>query len=141
MPRSRSDSIARMGSTRGLLRIAVAAAGIWAGVAAVLVARDHADLALAGDAPLAPAVQLAAGWGLIAAGLAHAARRRGGPSGALLVAAGFAWFAVEAANPQVGSPLLFTAGLLLASWGPALIAHAALTHAAGRLATRAERAV
>src|SRR5690242_2378704 len=77
MPAFQSESIAGMDSIRALLRAVVAGAGIWAGVAAVLVARDHPDLSIAGDSFLASAAQLAAGWGLIAAGLAHAARRPG----------------------------------------------------------------
>jgi signal transduction histidine kinase len=119
----------------------VAAAGVWAGVAAMLAARGHPDLSIAGDAPLASAAQLAAGWGLIAAGLAHAARRPRGRAGGLLVAAGFAWFAAEASSPETGSAVFFTAGLLLAPSAPALVAHAALTHPTGRLRTRAERVV
>jgi len=106
----------------------------------VLIARRHPDFSIAGDAKLATAVQLAAGWLLIVAGLAHAARRPGA-AGALLVAAGFGWFAIEAANPEVGSPLVFTAGLLFGASAPALIVHAALAYSGGRLASRVEIAV
>src|SRR3954469_8905794 len=141
MPRSRSESIARMRSLRGWLRLAVAAAGVWAGVASVVLAREHADLSIAGDAVLASALQLAAGWALIAAGLAHGARRPGGRSGGLLVAAGFAWFAIEAPNPELSSSLFFTAGLVVAPVLPVLVVHAALAHAGGRLASRIEVAV
>lgn len=126
-----------MGVRRVLARAVVAAAGIGAGVAAVVAAREHPDLSIAGDAGLASAAQLAAGWALIAGGLVHAARRRG-RSGALLAAAGFTWFVAEAANPEVRSALLFTAGLLLAAATPALVVHAALAHATGRLSSRAE---
>ena len=130
-----------MGSAPRLLPLVVAAAGIWAGVAAMLVARDHPEVSLAGDASAATALQLAAGWGLIAAGLAHAARRSGALAGGLLVAAGFAWFAVEAASPELQSATFFTAGLLFASAAPPLIVHAALTHESARLASRIEVAV
>jgi len=115
-----------------LVRAGVVAAGIAAGIATVLLARGHPDLSLAGDSSGASALQLAAGWGLIVAGVALAARRSTRRSGPLLVAAGFAWFAVEAANPEVGSPLVFTAGLLLAVACPALVAHAALAHSERR---------
>jgi signal transduction histidine kinase len=130
-----------MSSARGLLRLAVAAAGVWAGVASVVLAREHPDLSIAGDAFLASTVQLAAGWGLIVAGLAHAARRPAGRSGGLLVAAGFAWFALEAPNPELESSLFFTVGLVVAPLLPALVVHAALAHAGGRLASRLELAV
>src|SRR4051812_35480712 len=136
MPRSRSESIAPMRSARGLLRLAVAAAGVWAGVASVVVAREHPDVSIAGDAFLASAAQLAAGWSLIAAGVAHGARRPGGRTGGLLVAAGFAWFALEAPNPELSSSLFFTAGLVVAPVLPVLVVHAALAHAGGRLASR-----
>jgi signal transduction histidine kinase len=106
------------------------------GVDAVVIARNHPDLSLAGDAVWASAAQLAAGWALAAAGLAHAARRPTSPCGPLLAAAGVAWFISEAPNPEAGSALIFTAGLLLSASCPPLVAHAALTHATGRLRTR-----
>src|SRR3954454_12627001 len=138
MPRSRSESIAPMRSARGLLRVAVAAAGVGAGVDAVVCARAHPDLSIAGDAFLASAVQLATGWSLIAAGLAHGARHPDGRSGGLLVASGFAWFAMEAPNPELSSSLFFTAGLVVAPVLSVLVVHAALAHASGRLASRLE---
>lgn len=138
---SRSESIVPMGARQWSARAGIAVAGVVAGVAAVLVARDHPDLSIVGDDTLASAAQLVAGWALIAAGLAHSARRSDGRSGTLLVVAGFMWFVVEAANPEIGSAAFFTAGLLLAAACPALIVHAALAHATARLASRAEVAV
>src|SRR4051794_3493175 len=125
----------------GAARIVVTTLGVLTGVATVQLARDHPDLSLAGDTVPASALQLAAGWALMLAGLAHHARRPGAVSGPLLVAAGFAWFAVEAPNPEVGSSLVFTAGLLLAASCPALIVHAALAHRAGRPESRIDVAV
>src|SRR3954454_16822675 len=141
MPRSRSESIAPMRSARGLLRLAVAEAGVWAGVAAVVDPREHPDLSIAGDAFLASAAQLATGWSLIVAGLAHVWRHPDGRSGGLLVSSGFAWFAMEAPNPELSSSLFFTAGLVVAPVLSVLLFHAALAHASGRLTSRFEIAV
>jgi signal transduction histidine kinase len=118
---------------------AFALAGIAAGLAAVRVARRHPDLSLAGDAAWHTVAQLAAGWGLVAAGLAHWARRPRSRCGPLLVAAGLAWFAVEAGNPEVGSALLFTTGLVLVGACAPLIAHAVFSH--GGAVTRDASAV
>jgi signal transduction histidine kinase len=107
---------------------AFALAGIAAGIGAVSIARRHPDLSLAGDALWATVAQLAAGWGLITAGLAHWARRPRSRCGPLLATAGLAWFAVEAGNPEVGSALLFTTGLMLVGACAPLIAHAVFSH-------------
>jgi signal transduction histidine kinase len=114
-------------------RVGVAAGAIALGVGSAIIARRHPDLSLAGSSDWATAAQLAAGWGLVAAGSAYAARRPASGSGALLVAAGFAWFVVEANNPWVGSSLAFTVGLLLSAACAPLIAHAALSHLYDRL--------
>jgi hypothetical protein len=119
-------------------RVGVAIAGAALGIASVVVARRHPDVSLAGDAPWASAVQLLAGWGLVAAGLAYWARRPASHSGPLLAAAGLAWFLVEANDPEVGSSLIFTAGLALFAACPVLLAHAALAYSHGRLRSRVE---
>jgi signal transduction histidine kinase len=114
-------------------RLGIAAGAVALGVGSALVARRHPDSSLAGSANWATAAQLAAGWGLIAAGSAHAVRRPASRSGALLVAAGFAWFIVEANDPYVGSSIAFTLGLVLFAACAPLIAHAALAHLYGRI--------
>ena len=64
-----------MTAPHSVARAGVAIAGAALGIASVVVARRHPDVSLAGDAPWASAAQLLAGWGLVAAGLAHWARR------------------------------------------------------------------
>ena len=127
-----------MTPARWSVMVVVAVLALVVGVAAVVLARGHPDLSLAGDTPWASAAQLAAGWALVAAGLAYAARRPASRCGPLLAAAGTAWFLSEAQNPESGSSLVFTAGLVLSAACPALVAHAALTHAGGRLSTRVD---
>jgi len=127
-----------MTAPHSVARAGVATAGAALGIASVLVARRHPDVSLAGDAPWASVAQLLAGLGLVAAGLAHWARRPASRSGPLLAAAGLAWFLVEANDPEVGSSLIFTAGLVLFAACPALLAHAALAYSHGRLRSRVE---
>jgi signal transduction histidine kinase len=127
-----------MTAPHSVARAGVAIAGAALGIASVVVARRHPDVSLAGDAPWASVAQLLAGWGLVAAGLAQWARRPANRSGPLLAAAGLAWFLVEANDPEVGSSLIFTAGLALFAACPALLAHAALAYSHGRLRSRVE---
>jgi signal transduction histidine kinase len=126
-------------SPAAIPKCAVAIAGVALGVGAVTIARHHPDLSLAGGAVWASVAQLAAGWGLLAAGLAHWARRPASRCGLLLAVAGLAWFIGEAANPEVGSALVFTLGLVLFAACPPLIAHASLVH--GSVRSRAATAV
>jgi signal transduction histidine kinase len=117
-------------------RVGIAGGAVALGVGSALIARRHPDYSLAGSANWATAAQLAAGWGLIAAGTPHAIRRSTSRSGSLLVAAGFTWFIVEANDPAVGSSLAFTFGLVLFAACAPLVAHAALAHLYGRLPAR-----
>src|SRR4051812_3423828 len=105
---------------------AVLAAGAGAGAAALAHAPPH--VAVAGPRGWRTALELAAGWGLAAAGIATWLLRPQASSGPLLVLAALAWFAVEAANPASGSSLLFTLGLLFGAVWPALLVHAACAH-------------
>jgi signal transduction histidine kinase len=114
--------------------VVLATGGLVAGIGAVTVAQRHPDLSLAGDATWASVVQLVAGWALVGSGLAYWARHPVSRCGPLLAAAGIAWFAVEAPNPEIGSAVLFTAGLVLSAACPPLVGHATLTH--GRTRTR-----
>jgi signal transduction histidine kinase len=119
---------------RAIAMGALAIGGLAAGIGAVTVARRHPDLSLAGDATWVSVVQLLAGWALVGSGLAYWARHSVSRCGPLLAAAGTAWFAVEAPNPEIGSAVLFTAGLVLAAACPPLVGHATLAH--GRTRTR-----
>jgi signal transduction histidine kinase len=85
-------------------------------------------------------LELLAGLALIGAGAAAWRRRPISRFGPLLFVAGLAWFVPEWNNPAIGSPPLFTAGLVLGAACPPLVAHAALGYPGGRLRSRAERA-
>ena len=114
-------------------------AGLLLGAASVWFARSDPDYAFAGSGP-AIAAELAAGYALIASGLILARRRRPGRFGALLAAAGCGWFVLEWPNPGVGSPLVFTVGLVCYAAAPPLLTHALLVYPA-RPPRLAERAV
>ena len=106
-------------------------AGLLLGVASVLFARSEPDYAFAGSGPAITA-ELVAGYALIASGLILARRRRPGRFGALLAAAGCGWFVLEWNNPGVGSPLVFTVGLVCYAAAPPFLTHALLVYPARR---------
>jgi signal transduction histidine kinase len=120
--------------------LAVAAAGLALGALSVAVARAAPEGSLGGASTAATVALAAAGWGLVACGAVASARRPRSRFGALLAAAGCAWFLVELNNPEVGSPVLFTAGLLTSAAAPALVAHAALAYPDGEIGSRPARA-
>jgi signal transduction histidine kinase len=120
-------------------RLALLAAGLAFGLLTLAIARGEPAYSLAGGTPLAMAVELLAGWSLIAAGLWAWVRRPGDRFGPLVVAAGLGWFLAEWDNPGAGAALAFTAGLVLGAACPALIGHAALIYADGRSRTPLER--
>jgi signal transduction histidine kinase len=116
---------------------------VWAlalGVASLAIARSSPGGSFAGGSTAAALALLAAGWALVICGVVAWVRRPSSRFGTLLVAAGSAWFLVEFNNPGVGSPVLFTVGLLGYAACPALVAHAALAYPGGRLPGRSERA-
>ncbi|HVF79553.1 MAG TPA: histidine kinase, partial [Solirubrobacteraceae bacterium] len=80
------------------------------------------------------------GASLVACGVISWSRRPASRFGVLLAAAGFAWLVVELNNPAVGSPVLFTIGLVAYAACPAVVAHAALAYPDGRVGSRLERA-
>src|SRR6476659_10740005 len=121
---------------RRAVALAIAALGIAVGVFTLHVARDDPGYWFAGSSALAGAALLAAGWALIAAGLASWLQRPGSRWGLLLAAAGFAWFVPEWNNPGVGSALAFTAGLCLYATCPALVGHALLVYPHGDVRSR-----
>jgi signal transduction histidine kinase len=82
--------------------------------------------------------ELAAGWSLIAAGVAESLRRPARGAGLLLIAAGTGWFFAEWNNSGLSSPA-FTFGLIVSALAAPLVAHAALAYPAGRLASRLDR--
>ena len=120
--------------------IYVAGAALLAGVtAAILTAtREHEELRAVGH-PAVWAFVLLIGWSFMGSGIVAAARGLGSRFGALMIGAGFAWFA--AALSASGEPVLFTIGTLLASLWIAIFVHALLAFPGGRLESRAARVV
>ena len=86
------------------------------------------------------AIELVAGYAVIACGLACLRRPSSRRFGSWLVAAGCAWFLLEWNNPGVGSPLVFTVGLVLYAAAAPLLAHALLVYVSTSL-RRLERVV
>ena len=114
-------------------------AGAALGAASVLFGRGDPDLAFA-DSGASIGVELLAGYALIACGLMSRRRAPSSRFGLLLVAGGCSWFLLEWNNPGVGSPLVFTIGLVLYAAAPPLVAHALLIYPAASLG-RLEREV
>ena len=80
-------------------------------------------------------------WIVIGVGLETLRRDRRHVAGLLLAAAGVAWLIAAWADPAMGSPLLFTIGLLgVAAYGP-LVAHGAFAIAAARPWPRSAAAI
>jgi signal transduction histidine kinase len=109
------------------------------GAAAAVIAHGNPDHAVANTTALI-AVELLAGFSVIACGLESWRRRPGRCFAAVLAAGGCGWFLLEWNNPGVDSPVVFTIGLVLYAAAPPLIAHALLAYPAGPL-RRLERAV
>jgi signal transduction histidine kinase len=124
---------------RAAVIVAIASLATATGVFSLAVARDDPSYSFAGSSALGAVALLGAGWILVAVGLVAWLRRSRRLFGALLVAAGLAWFLAEWSNPGIGSSLAFTIGLLLYGTACApLVGHAVLTHP-GRNLSWAER--
>jgi signal transduction histidine kinase len=104
------------------------------GVVAVLVmhANGHSEA-------VDVAVELAAGWSFVGAGIVAWARRPANPIGRLLVAVGFAWFVNQLA--AVPTAWMATVCQALSSAYLALLAHLLLAFPTGRLTSRAARVI
>jgi signal transduction histidine kinase len=124
---------------RRLGPLALLAIGLALGVTSVALGRAHPGWWFAGESAAASALELLAGLALIAAGAVSWHRRPASAFGLLLAAAGLAWFAPELNNPEIGSSLAFTAGIVLVAACPPLVAHAALAYPGGALRSTVER--
>ena len=120
-------------------RVLVSAVAAALGGAAFDVARRAPGFSLAGDSLSRLALGVAAGWAVVAAGLALGA---GGSRtiGRLLAAAGCAWLAAGLGTPAARLAPVFTLGLVSTVAAPALIGHALLAAADDRLRARLDRA-
>jgi signal transduction histidine kinase len=113
--------------------IAVAILATALGVASLSVARNHPAGSFAGTSSRGAIAELFSGWSLVGIGLLFWHRHRQNRFGPLLAAAGFAWFLPEWVNPEVGTGLGFTIGLVgIVACAP-FVGHAALAYPTGNL--------
>ena len=121
------------------LRLVLWPVGIALGAFSLAIARNEPAFSFTGSSLEGAVALLGAGWALLACGLVFWSRRPGNAVGLLLVAAGYAWFLAELDNPGVGSPVVFTIGLVTYAICPALVGWAMLAYPGGRLASWEER--
>jgi signal transduction histidine kinase len=124
------------------LQATLVPAAVVYGIAAEGVARHHGRLTTyAGNSGWLLALELAAGWGLVAAGLVTWRLRPGISAGPLAVAAGFAWFAPDWVGWDGGPAWVRSVGMLASGLWLALLVHAAAVFPDRRLASWAPRAL
>jgi signal transduction histidine kinase len=124
------------GDSQPLGRYAEVLAGLVAlvvGILSLAAARHNPVGSFAGESTLGAVAELGAGWSLVAAGLLFWIRHPENRSGALVTAAGVAWFLPEWSNPGIGNDLQFTVGLVGFVACAPLVAHAAVAYPTGRL--------
>jgi signal transduction histidine kinase len=127
--------------TSALQAILVPAAVVYS-IAAESVAAHHGRLTTyAGSSGWLLALELSAGWALVAAGLVTWRLRPGIPAGPLAVAAGFAWFAPDWVGWDGGPAWVRSVGMLAAGVWLALLVHAAAVFPDRRLASWPARAL
>ena len=118
---------------RRMAGLVAGGAGVLIGVESAVIATRDPGYAYSGSASRV-ALELVTGYLLLACGLVCCRRRGWQRFGLLLVAAACGWFLLEWNNPGVGSPFVFTVGLLLYAVAPPLVAHALLTRFGERVA-------
>jgi signal transduction histidine kinase len=133
-------SVKRRPRSPKVLWLTVLPAGIGFGALSLAIARHEPAYSFAGSSVVRAIAELAAGYALLAAGVASWARRPDSRFGALLAASAFGWFLGEWNNPGIGSALGFTIGLAFYAVAPPLVAHAAFAYPDGRLGSRPYRA-
>ena len=116
--------------------LTLGAASVAFGLLTLAEARSAPGGSFGGTSWAGGVAELAAGWSLIAAGVAESWRRPTSRGGLLLAGAGAGWFFTEWNNPGLGSAAAFTFGLVVSALAAPLIAHAALAYPAGRLNSR-----
>jgi signal transduction histidine kinase len=121
------------------LRLVLWPAGLALGAFSLAIARDDPAFLFAGASLGGAVALLGAGWALLACALVFWGRRPGNAVGPLLVAASCAWFLAEWDNPEAGSAVVFTIGLVLYAACAPLVGWAMLAYPGGRLASWEER--
>jgi signal transduction histidine kinase len=130
----------RAASARGGA-LALGAFGAAFGLLTLAQARSAPGGSFAGTSWVGAVAELAAGWALIAVGVAETWRRPASRAGLLLAGAGIGWFFAEWNNPGLGLSAAFTFGLIVSALAAPLVAHAALAYPAGRLESRLDLGV
>ena len=114
-------------------RIAAAPIGLAIAVGAFLIAQGPGVFTTyAGRSGLAAGLMVAAGLGLVLAGLLASLASRAGPAGDLAVLAGIVWFAPVWVGWQVGPPLVRSLGMLVAGFVFPLLFYLVLAFPGGR---------
>jgi signal transduction histidine kinase len=127
------------------VRLGVAIAAVLVGAVlgslSLIAARAGAGFSFAGESLWGAAILLIPGLAMFGVGAIYLSRRSGPLLGLLLSLTGAAWFIVEWDNPAIGSPLAFSAGLLLYAVCPAVVLHVVLAYPTGRLRSNPDRVV
>jgi len=119
----------------------LAAAVAWGLAAETLAVRYEPSTSYAGAYRWALALELAAGWCLIGAGVALRQLRPALAAGPLAAAAGFVWFAPNLSGWEGGPTLVRSIGMVAAGFWLPLLAHAVLSFPHRRLPSPATSAL
>jgi signal transduction histidine kinase len=119
---------------RALIALALAAFATGIAVFVLALGSDHQS-----SPELTAALGLLVGWSFAGTGLYAWWRRPDNRTGALMTAAGFAWF-VSGLN-TADDDVLYTIGITFDALFPVIAGHLVLAFPSGRLETRAERVV
>ena len=121
--------------------VAAVAVAVVATIASIWLSREPHAVALPAFSDADTVLWVASAWIAIVVGLESIRRDRRHVAGLLLAAAGIAWLIAAWADAAIGSPVLFTIGLLAAAaYGP-LVAHGAFTVIAGHPTPRSAAAI
>jgi hypothetical protein len=109
-------------------QVVVVAVGVAAGLATLATVRRSPAYAIGGPSGWDVLLGSAAGWSLLVAGAVALHRPARRPFGITAVLASWAWFAAQWNTPGAGSAAAFTAGMLVSSIAPVLVADAGLRY-------------
>jgi signal transduction histidine kinase len=104
--------------------VVVIATGLVIGAWSVSFASSADGLSRAATSGATAVLAVAAGWGILTAGVIGTWRNPRLPGAPLLILAGIGWFVAEWSNPGAPTAIVFTIGLLIGAAWPAMVAHA-----------------
>ena len=137
-----SRALPASANVAALARVVAGLAGTVVAVGAVAVAEGPARATTyAGSSATGAALTLAAGLGLITAGLVISLGRRPSRTGDLALLAGSCWFAPALAAWRGGPPLVLSIATVAAGFTFPFILHLVLTHPADRVGSKPARAL